>query len=213
MDIDREEMIEKDLRAQEPIAAALREIGIPVRTLDDLINERLDYSAAIPLLLEWLARTDNVTTKECIARALSVRRARPQAALPLIEEYRKASHEESALSLKWAIGNALSVVADDTVFKDIVELVTDKRHGKAREMLAFALGNMKNPDAVDVLIGLLDDEEIAGHALVGLRKLKAVKARSKIETFLEHPKTWVRKEAEKALKAIDKKQRTTGQGS
>jgi len=97
------------------------------------------------------------------------------------------------------------VVADDSVFDDIVALVKDKRHGRAREMLAVALANMKNPKAVDVLIELLDDEEIAGHALSALRKLAPPEAREAIEPFVNHPKTWARNEAKRALKKIDNK--------
>ena len=79
--------------------------------------------------------------------------------------------------LKWAIGNALSIVADDSVFQDIVALARDKRHGEAREMVVEALANMRNPQAVDVLCELLADEEVAAHAVVALGKLKAARAR------------------------------------
>jgi hypothetical protein len=106
-------------------------------------------------------------------------------------------------SVKWDIGNALSYVANDSVFEDIVELVTDRSHGHDRQMLAPALGNMKNPKAVDTLIDLLDDDQVAGHALRPLGKLRATKARSKIERFLTHNRSWVRHEARLALKRID----------
>ena len=71
-------------------------------------------------------------------------------------------------------------------------------------MVAVALGNMKDPRAVDVLIELLEDEEVAGHALLALGKLKSSKAKPYIEPFLGHPKAWVRKEAKRALAKIDK---------
>jgi HEAT repeat protein len=71
-------------------------------------------------------------------------------------------------------------------------------------MLAVALGNMRDPRAVDVLVELLDDEEIAGHALMALGKLKARAAMPAIRRFLEHPKPWFRKEAERALAKIQK---------
>jgi HEAT repeat protein len=51
---------------------------------------------------------------------------------------------------------------------------------------------------------LLKDEEVAGHALIAIGKLKADKAKSYIKPFLEHPKSWVRKEAKRALAKIDK---------
>jgi HEAT repeat protein len=118
----------------------------------------------------------------------------------LVEEFRCASAAQ--VLLKWAIGNALSVVADEAVFDDVAELVRDQRHGKAREMLAVALGNMSTPAAVAVLTELLQDDEVAGHAIIGLGNLRATAARGAIEGFLRHPKSWIRAEARKALKKI-----------
>jgi hypothetical protein len=187
-----------------PILVDLARLGIHVDSLDPLINTAMDYRVAIPLLISWLPQVSYPPVKESLARALTLKEAKGVAARPLVEEYRNVPGEEES-SLKWAIGNALSMVADDTVYTDIVELVRDKRHARDREMLAIALGNMKNPQAVDVLIELLDDEQVAGHALMGLRKLAPPEARSKVEPFLNHPKTWVRKEAQLALKAIDRK--------
>jgi len=71
-------------------------------------------------------------------------------------------------------------------------------------MLALSLGNMKNQRAEDVLIDLLDDDEVAGHAIIALGKLKSKKAYPAIKRFLIHPKSWVRNEAKKALAKIDK---------
>ncbi len=61
------------------------------------------------------------------------------------------------------------------------------------------LGKMKDPKAVDVLLGLLDDEEVVGHALIGLKRLNAQKARPHIEPLMKHPKAWIRKAAMEAL--------------
>ncbi len=200
---DREMRIIANRRASEPILAELSELGVRIESLSELVNTNVDYQVAIPLLLDWLPRVSNLDVKETLVRALTVKWAKPIAAIPLIEEFQNAPM--SAESFKWAIGNALSVVADDSVFDEIVALVQDKRHGRAREMLAVALGNMKNPKAVEVLIGLLDDEEVAGHALSALRKLAPPEAREAIEPFVDHPKTWIRNEAKRALEKIDKK--------
>jgi HEAT repeat protein len=95
-------------------------------------------------------------------------------------------------------------VADDNVLNDVVGLIRDKTYGKAREMLVVALGNMKSPDVKNILIELLDDEDLAGYAIMALGKLKCKEARSAIERFQTHPKSWVRREAKKALARINK---------
>lgn len=224
---NREALIAASRRAEAPILAELAQLGfqlewvsdlyrklrsdifdtgnkiLQVEQVSDLYRKPIDYRAAIPTLIKWLPLVDDRAVKMELVDALSIKWAKPAAARPLIEEFREAPSED--INFKWAIANALSVVADVSVFDDIVELVRDKRHGRAREMLAVALANMKDPRAVDVLIELLDDEEVAGHAVLALRKLAPPEERSAIERFVDHPKTWVRNEARRALAKIDKK--------
>jgi hypothetical protein len=170
--------------------------------LDELRRSGARYASAIPILLKWLPLVTESSVKESIVRCLSVPWAKPEAAKPLIAAFRSASLN-SAAGVKWTIANALEVVADKTVFTDLSELVRDPEHGKAREMLAVALGNINDPRAVEVLLTLLDDESIAGHAIMALGKLCAPQARARIERFLNHPKAWVRRQAERALQKID----------
>ncbi len=190
------------LAAAAPMLMELAEAGFSVESLDDFVNSNLDYREAIPILLRWLPLIQDRYVRESIVRSLTIKAARPAAAPALVQEFQREQPSE----FRWVVGNALSVVADDSVFDSIVELVRDKRHAKAREMLAPALANMKDPRAIDVLIELLGDEEVAGHALWAVRKLgkKAARARPDIAPFLSHPKTWVRNEAKRALAKIDK---------
>jgi hypothetical protein len=186
-----------------PVLEELAQLGFHLNTVAELYNKKLNYKEAIPVLLHWLPLINNLDVKESIVRALSVKWAKPSAAKLLVQEYREV-RDPTGSGIKWAIGNALAVVADDAALDDIIEFVKDKGHGRARQMLAVALGNMKDPRAADALITLLDDEEVAGHAIMGLGKLKARSARPLIEPFLNHEKTWIRKEAQKALARIDK---------
>jgi hypothetical protein len=202
--VDRQARIMAAQEASVPILADLAQLGIRIESLSVLVNKTIDYRIAVPLLLRWLPQVSNMDVKETIVRALTVKWAKGVAAQPLVEEFRKAPEAE-ALGLKWAIANALSVVADDSVFGDLTELVRDKRHGRAREMLVVAFGNMKDPGAVDILIGLLNDEQVAGHALIALRKLAPLQAQSAVERFLDHPKDWIRNEARRALNEIHKR--------
>jgi HEAT repeat protein len=199
----RDALAQEFARQGEPIVSDLVTVGFIYSSIDDLRRSGVRYEKAVPVLVKWLALVTNQALKESIVRALSVPWARPVAALPLIAEF-KATKGLNSDSLKWAIGNALSIVADDSVFPEIAELVADKRHGKAREMLAVALGNMKNPQATDLAIQLLNDETVVGHALTALAKLKSERARPYIEAMADHPKPWVRKEAKKALVKFEK---------
>jgi len=175
--------------------------GLSVNSVADLYNKKLDYRTVVPLLIEWLPRISDAGAKEEVVRALSVKWAKPDAAPALLRELRQDSSDPTGIGIRWAIANALSVVATDAVFEDVRDLVNCKEYGKAREMLAIALGNMrKTPAAEKTLIELLDDEEIVGHALTGLRKLGGGRsAHRRITELSQHPTNWVRKEAEKLI--------------
>jgi hypothetical protein len=202
-EIQRQKIIQINKRDSEPVLIDLRGIGYKIEWISDLYSQKIWYQNAIPVLLKWLPLIDNLDVKEDIVRALTVKWAKPDAARILIEEYKKL-HNESNTGIKWAIANALTEVADDSVFDDLVELINDQSNKESREMLAIALGKMKNPKAEDVLIALLKDEVVAGHAVMGLGKLKSKKAVPAIEGFLSHPRTWIRNEAKKALSRIER---------
>jgi hypothetical protein len=199
----RQQIIAQNKVASIPILLDLAQAGFEIEWVSDLYVKRFNYKAAIPILLKWLPLMDNKNVKEDIVRSLTVKWAKPIAAAPLIRELQNIL-KESDTGLAWAIGNALSIVADDCVFEEIVELVQNTQYGKAREMLAVSLGNMKNPHAEDILLDLLNDEEVAGHAIMALGRLKSKEARPAIERFLSHKKSWIRQEAKRAIGKIDK---------
>jgi HEAT repeats len=199
----RQARIAVNRQAAAPVVRELIAAGFPVNTVADLHNKRLDYPAAIPILLAWLPKVQNLDVKQDIVRCLSVPYAKPVAAGPLIDEFRRAE-EESPMGLRWVIGNALEVVGDDAVLDDMIELATDRRYGKAREMLVAGLGNMSDQRVIPVLLDLLKDDEVSGHAIMALGKLKPQAARPHVEPFLKHPNAWVRKEAAKTIEKIHK---------
>lgn len=190
-------------RAAKGVIKDLAKAGFKVDYVGALYNNKIWYEQAIPVLIKWLSVVENRRVKEDIVRALSVKWAKPQAAPLLIQEYDKLTQPED-WAIRWAIGNALSVVADDRVCDDIMRLAQDRYYGTERQMLAVALGNMRDERVVDVLIDLLKDDDVAGHAIMALRKLRAKRTRPYIEPFLEHERTWVRREAKKALAIFDK---------
>lgn len=184
-----------------PLMTELASAGYEIQRLD-LLGQSSAYKDAIPILIRWLPEIANLRVKHSIVHVLSKSWAGYDVVTPLLAEFRVTPDCANA-GLKWAIGNALEAHANDAIFDDVVELVQEKRHGVARQMLVVALGKMKNPKAVDVLIGLLGDDEMVGSALIGLKKLRADKARPPIERLLNHPRPRVRKQAMQALAKID----------
>ncbi len=87
---------------------------------------------------------------------------------------------------------------------DLLDVEMDALTGRAaRQMITEALVRTKHPRAAEVLIDVLSDEILTGHAIHALGQLKSRKARDYIEKFRGHPNRWIRKEAKRALKKID----------
>jgi len=129
-----------------------------------------------------------------------VREAIGKASPVLLEEYRKAPKDKTAL--RWAIGNTIFTTITEGDVESILPIVQDKDNGMSRQMFVAALGKVKSEKAENILIKLLDDEEVTPHALEALGRLKSKKAKEKITTLTSHPKALIRKEAQKALKKV-----------
>jgi HEAT repeat protein len=140
--------------------------------------------------------------KEGVVRALAVRAARGRAFGALAKEFAKSMGEPDQDLLRWAIANSMAMTAEEGDFEALAELARNPKSGNARQMLAEALGRMKDPRAVGVLLELLDIGEVAGHAIEALGRLRATGAKSAVTPFLSHPKAWIRSEAEKALRCM-----------
>jgi hypothetical protein len=189
-----------------PISALLSELageGYPVASVSDLRNSALRYVAAVPVLLKWLPKVPR-EEKEEIVRALSVPWAKSQALDPLIAMFKAdpVPSDPMGESLRWAVGNALEVLWDDSRFDELGALMMDQRYGVARQMVVLGLGRSKRPEAVDVLIRHLDDPAVSGHAVKALGQLRDPRARTGLESMTKDGRAWVRKAAEKALSRL-----------
>ncbi|MBM3925835.1 MAG: HEAT repeat domain-containing protein [SAR202 cluster bacterium] len=185
--------------AAAPLLRELADIGVNVESIWDLVNYNFDYRQAVPILIDWLPRMQNIRVREAIVRALTVKFASPAAIYPLLIEFECGSE-----FIKWEVGNALAEVADKSVFDDILRLVKEPQHGTARQELIISLGRLKDKRAIPTLVNLLRDPDVQGHAINALRLLSATEARSAIEPFLAHEKAWIRREAKSALGKFDK---------
>lgn len=194
-------------QAELPLVESLNDAGISVKSVWGLVSTKQPYPHAIPILIEHLRRPYPLRIREGIVRALTVKGAGEAAYSVLVNEFKNQADSTDAAQhgFKWALGNAISIVATKNHFDEVVELIRDKRHGKTRDMMLLRLPSLDRNRAIDVLIESLDDDEISGQAVVALGKLKSQKARTGIEHILtHHPQPWVRKEAKKALGKLNK---------
>lgn len=144
--VQRNQAREERARAQEaeltldeqPIVADLACAGIPVSSVWDLVNSSASYAAATPVLCKHLRGLYHPKTLEGIARALTVREARGDGARVIIGELERRRSDVQA-ELRWALANALTVTADETVATDLQSMVDRSEHEDVRALLKAAL--------------------------------------------------------------------------
>jgi hypothetical protein len=197
-------------REQQSLIAEIRSHGWQIDSIWDLVNTGADYRALIPTLIDHLLRPYHPRIKEGIARALTVKQARPVAAEPLIKEFLDFGREHpTAEHSKWAIGHALALTGDDSVFDQVAAILRDKTHGWTRSGMIDALPKMRTrrEEAFQLALELAGDEDatIANDAMIALGNFRDLRGRPVVESFLQHPDSWVRQRAKQALAKIDRK--------
>jgi hypothetical protein len=146
------------------LAADLERAGIDPRgfgVFDSEEPSRFDYERAMPILIRWPPLVETADLKEVIARGMTGEpSAAGEGARELLSEFRKASVDEQGL--KWAIGNAVSTLADPSIADDLIDLLGDQTQGSSRQMLCEALRRTEDPRAPEVLTDLIGDPEVGG---------------------------------------------------
>jgi HEAT repeat protein len=183
------EMLLKEVRAK----------GVEIDTYMDLMKIDMKYRDLVPILLRYLKDTTPENEKEFLVRCLGVK-GFTEASQPLIDEFYKARNG----SLKFAIGNSLSIISDKNSLPKMIKIAQEKEHGTERIMIVHGLGKYKSEEAKAVLISLLNDEDVAGHAIYALGKTRDKTLIKYIEPFLTHKVAWIRNEAKKVIKKLEK---------
>jgi hypothetical protein len=186
--LDKEKLIEE-----------VRDKGVEINNIDELKKINSKYKDLISILLKYLIEVEDEGDKEFLVRCLGVK-GFTEASKTLIDEFYKSNNS----SLKWAIGNTLSIILDNTIVPEMVQIVKEKEHGTARQMIVDGLGNFKEQYVELALIELLNDDQVVGHAISALGKIGDKSVIEKIEPFKNHKVNWIRKEAERAIKRLSK---------
>lgn len=177
----------------------LLRVGISISDIYELVNSTESYPSAIPVLANLLRNgIEPIALREGVIRALAVKEAAGKLGKLLFDEFDKTSNDY--MTLKWAIGNTIYETATIEEEDEILKIVADKTNGISRQMFILLLGKIKSQKSENTLIDLLQDEEVAPHAILALGKLKSERAKEKIIALLNHSNSLIRKEAAKALK-------------
>jgi HEAT repeat protein len=189
----------------EKIKHELEKIGIRVSNIYDLVNTRQAYPEAIPVLIGLLQQgIADKRLHEGVVRALAVKEAKGLAGPALIADYLKIPKEE--LSLRWATGSSMEVVATGSDVDDILRIVQEQENGRSRQMFVLTLGKFRSESVEETLFELLKDDDVALHAIKALRKQRSKRAIPAIENLFSHKNKIVRELAKETVEFLMKKQ-------
>lgn len=119
------------------------------QSISDLVNTKDSYPEAIPILIKHLRTVRHLVLVNTIARALTVKEARGSDAAGVILEKLKQIPNLSGTDYKkdfqarWALANALVMVADAKVAEPLKMLVQDASYQDVKERLETALKKLK----------------------------------------------------------------------
>jgi hypothetical protein len=195
---------------------------------------RRPYEEAVPILLKWMPRMENAAIKSNIVRALSIpsipgigprfvaesRRTRDLATMRDVIGYDTIGDALDAQVdvkdtdelldandndlLREALGNGLSIVANDEIADDLIELLQDERMIRAQPYLVLGLGKLSDSRVVSLLLSLMKERNLTPFALAALGKLRAVEAADAVRASVTSPIRPIADAARAALKKIEK---------
>jgi hypothetical protein len=182
----------------------LENAGVDTTKYSSLLSISEPYPKAIPVFVDFLKneKFDSIRTKEMLVRTLTVKEAKGIVNETLISEYYKYPEEGLFESYRWAIGNAFTVIITPKDEDNILSIILNKNNGKSRQMFVYSLWKIMSENIENALINLLNDNDVNGHAIFALGRMKSQKAKTGIASFLQNSNAWKRREAKTALKRI-----------
>jgi hypothetical protein len=191
------------------VLADLRAAGFEVEAVQDLRDGEVGDRRAVPILIEWMPKVTLDRVRLDIVHTLGSRWARPKrvVARALLDQFHAMpiTDEPKNRNLRFAIGDSLRRVVDESALEEVLAIARDTRHGGERDMVVESLGNMRKAreQVVPVLIELLADWDVRTGAAVALGRLKDPAARPHLERWAaEESDSWRRKDIVRALNKL-----------
>lgn len=126
---------QKILEAQAILLKELKSVDIDITSVWELVNTSDSYVPAIPILLRHLRLVYSDAVKDGIARALTVKEARDFSAGSIILNELISCSEKDFPRAKWAMANALTVVASPADVDGIISLIKTNKNFIGRDEL------------------------------------------------------------------------------
>lgn len=164
------EKVAQNIEDAKPLIAALREAGVSLNSLNDVIQVEKLHPAVIPVLLEHLDREKSEYVRGSMALALAV----PEAIVGWSKiktaflNDPKPTTDVSRTKWQWAL--ALGAIANDSMLDEVIDLLKNPAHGRDRVPLIQVLLRSKESRAKKVLEELESDPVIGKDAKMARKK-------------------------------------------
>jgi hypothetical protein len=165
---------EWDLLRQQLSAAGVagaKDLGRFVGNPEFFGESQFDELAAMPVLVASLPSLTDPTLVTAVAGHLTRPWARPAAFPALLAAFEEWGQRDPGVT-GWHLGDALGTTATAAQVESLVRISKDPKYGMARQMVVHALGRFKKaPEVLGTLLGLLEDPDVALHAMQALRRV------------------------------------------
>lgn len=179
----------------------IKERGLIIDNVWDLVKTRESYPEAIDVLINHLNKDYHEKNIEGIVRALCVKEAKGKATKPLIDLFEKTTNDR--IYLKRAIVNTLRIVITNDQFGLIIPIILNKENRIFADEFIKMLGKSKKSIKVLTELSLLNENEIAHVAFNALLKFKSKEARDAIALLVKNlSNEQMRNEAHEALSKL-----------
>ncbi len=213
---DPEEQWRRDFEAASAdLVEELRAAGFDLTDLSEWSRRRLPSTAAVrtavPILVRALGRTNHPGVQGAIVTALTDPRVRATsiATAPIIDLFRRVTNHGGGGrdGLADLTARALATLARDEHLEDVADLVRDPQRGRHRLSLFEAVGRMTRPEAVDLCLEMLGDDEIGPWAvrpwaIRALGDLRSERARPALAEIASRPRPRTRNDKAEAERTV-----------
>ena len=122
----------------------------------------------VPVFLKYL-KLFELDIKKHLVRFLGVK-GFVSASKFLLEEF----HKTEDFDYRFTIANTLSLIQDENILEDLIEIIENRMYGEARIPIIYRLYKFKNFQLEKVLVKLLNDKEVSEVAEYSLNELKKI---------------------------------------
>lgn len=149
--------------------AGVEDLGRFVSNPQFFGESKFDERAAMPILIDALPSLTDPKLVEAVAGHLRRKWARPAAFDSLLSAFREWATEDALTG--WQLGDALGTTATLGHVDHLIEVSLDRRFGMARQMVVLSLGRFsKAPGVTDAALSLIEDPDVALHAMKTVQK-------------------------------------------